>query len=89
MYAIWESTKHIVTFDLRGGNYTGTISLVQEVVHGGSAEVPSPNPTKASKQFQGWYGNYTNVTSDRTIIALWDTCPVWIYTENGWIRLYN
>ena len=89
LYAIWESTTYTVTFDLRGGNYTGAILLVQEVEHGGNAQVPSPNPTKASKQFRGWYGNYNNVTSDRTIIALWDTCPVWIYTENGWIRLHN
>lgn len=88
LYAVWAVPKFKVTFDLRGGTYSGSVSLVQEVEYGKAATAPTPDPTKASKQFQGWYGDYQNVTSNRTIIALWDACPIWVRVAgNRWVRL--
>lgn len=88
LYAVWAVPKFKVTFDLRGGTYSGSISLVQEVEYGKAATAPTPDPTKATKQFQGWYGDYKNVTSNRTIIALWDACPIWVRVAgNKWVRL--
>lgn len=88
LYAVWAVPKFKVTFDLHGGTYSGSVSLVQEVEYGKSATAPTPDPTKANKQFQGWYGDYKNVTSNRTIIALWDACPIWVRVAgNKWVRL--
>lgn len=88
LYAVWAVPKFKVTFDLHGGTYSGSVSLVQEVEYGKSATAPTPDPTKANKQFQGWYGDYKNVTSNRTIIALWDGCPIWVRVAgNKWVRL--
>ena len=79
-----RNTSCTVTFDLRGGVSTGGGALSQSVQYGQSATPPS-NPTKTGKRFVGWLGDYTNVTSDRTIYALWDASPLWIFTGTQWV----
>lgn len=86
LYPAWDISKQTftVTFDLRGGVSTGGGALSQSVQYGQSATPPS-NPTKTGKRFVGWLGDYTNVTSDRTIYALWDASPLWIFTGTQWV----
>lgn len=36
--------------------------------------------------FKGWTSTYTNITSDKTIVATWDFSPIWIRNSAGqWI----
>lgn len=85
LYPIFKksSVTYTVIFDLAGGTSTGG-ELIQHVQYGESAILPS-DPTKPGLRFTGWLGNYTNVTSDRTIRALWDSSPLWIYTGQEWL----
>lgn len=69
IYAKWSQITYTVTFDLAGGTRTGGGALVQTVAHGSSATAPTC--TRLGYNFVGWSGNYTNVTSDRTITAIW------------------
>lgn len=53
---LWKDipvVKHTVTFDLHGG--TMTSPSTQEIVHGGVAQMPDPDPVKAKSFFLGWY----------------------------------
>ena len=77
-----------VTFNLRGGTSSGGGALTQTVRYGQSAKPPN-NPTKSGKRFVGWLGDYTNVTSDRIIYAMWDASPLWIFTGTKWIPFAN
>ena len=77
LYAVYGVKTYTVKFDLAGGTHTGGGALTQTVTHGGNATVPN-NPTKANSTFKGWSGNYTNVTANTTITAMWNTSPIWI-----------
>lgn len=73
---------YTVTFDLAGGTRTGGGELVQTIAPGGNA-IP-PTCTRPGYTFRGWDGSYTNVTSNRTITALWDGSTYTIsYNANG------
>lgn len=61
--------SYTVTFDLNGGSRTGGGGLTQTVSSGGSAT--APNVSRTGYNFDGWSGNYSNVTSNRTITAQW------------------
>lgn len=82
LYAVYDIERFKVTFDLRGGTYTGGGALVQYVDYGDSATLPN-NPTYIDKVFKGWVGNHTNITKDTIIYALWNGCPVWIKQSDG------
>ena len=88
--AQWTSTKHTVTFDTKGGSEVSK----QEVVHEGKL-AKFDNPTLKDKVFMGWkekgkenekdyFDLATPITSDKTLIAIWqdpvqkinDTDPV-------------
>lgn len=81
LYAIYDTPYYTVTFDLRGGSSTGG-SLVQQVPYGGSASLPS-DPIKQDYVFKGWVGQYTGITSNTTIYALWNGSPIWIKKSDG------
>jgi uncharacterized repeat protein (TIGR02543 family) len=59
------------------GHYTvqfvtdGQVVFEQEVEEGGAATPPTNAPQKAGWLFDGWEGDYTNVTSNKTITAKW------------------
>ena len=56
--------------------------MVQKIKYGHDATLPN-NPVWDNHVFKGWVGEYRNVTSDRTIYALWNGCPVWIMLETN------
>ena len=89
-YPAWDVSKQTftVTFDLRGGTSSGGGALTQTIRYGQNATPPN-NPTKSGKRFVGWLGDYTNITSDRTIYAMWDASPLWIFTGTEWIPFAN
>jgi len=65
--AQWEIKTYYITFVDGLGNEIA----VRTVNHGASATPPS-NPTRETHNFTNWSGDYTNVTSNRTITALWE-----------------
>lgn len=89
-YPAWDVSKQTftVTFNLRGGTSSGGGALTQTIRYGQNATPPN-NPTKSGKRFVGWLGDYTNITSDRTIYAMWDASPLWIFTGTEWIPFAN
>jgi len=58
--------NHIVAFVDGLGNQIS----IQTVIEGADAVVPV-NPTRETHNFTSWDGDYTNVTSNRTITAQW------------------
>lgn len=51
LYAVWETAKYTVTFDVNGGNGNFTPLAFS---HGGSVTLPSAVPTKTGFDFLGW-----------------------------------
>lgn len=66
LYAQWKIERFDVTFEDGMG---GTIDK-QEVDYGSDATAPA-DPEREGYKFQGWDGDYTNVTKDVTIKASW------------------
>ena len=58
-----------VTFDPAGGTRTGGGELTQAVPMGGAAA--APEVTRGGYTFTGWDKDFTNVTADMTVTALW------------------
>lgn len=81
IYAQWSAVTYTVTFDLDGGTRTGGGALIQTINYGGSATVPTC--TRTGYVFNGWSGTYTNVTSDRTIIAQWTQVYTITFNSSG------
>ena len=69
VYAQWQIKTYTVTFDLSGGSRTGGGQLIQTISLGGNA-IP-PTVVRSGFSFDGWSGDYTNITSNRTITATW------------------
>jgi uncharacterized repeat protein (TIGR02543 family) len=65
--AIWEGIYYIVTFV---DGYGGTIATYY--VQNGESVDPPEAPWKEGYTFIGWDSDYTNVTEDRTITAMWE-----------------
>jgi endoglucanase len=62
--------QHQVTFNLNNGIQVGTTPpLVQQITNNGSANAPTT--TREGFIFNGWDGDFTNVTGPRTITARW------------------
>ena len=68
--AMYEINKYTVTF--KDGFTGGTISTAT-VNHGGTAALPTPpDHSGDGYHFVHWDGNNTNVTSDRTVTAMYE-----------------
>ena len=68
--AMYEINKYTVTF--KDGFTGGTISTAT-VSHGGTAALPTPpDHSGDGYHFARWDGNNTNVTSDRTVTAMYE-----------------
>lgn len=82
IYAQYSTYTYTVTFT---DGYSGKVLKTQTVNYNGSA-TPPVNPTRAGYTFSGWLGDYTNVKSNVTIQALWESAAVW-YRKNGqWVN---
>ena len=63
-------TTFTVTFEIGGGTWTGGGALTQNVALGQAAVAPIVTPPEGYR-FVGWDGAFANVTSHRTIRAIW------------------
>ncbi|MDR1216817.1 MAG: InlB B-repeat-containing protein [Treponema sp.] len=82
VYAKWTIIQRLVTFDLQGGNMSGSTAQVTRTVNSGTAlgaNTPS-NPSRDEYIFDGWYisasgsntfTSSTMVTADMTVYAKW------------------
>ena len=79
LYAVYAVPIYTVKFDLCGGKQAAgdTTSLTQKVKSGQDATLPK-DPVRTNRVFGGWLGNYKNVTSNRTIKAMWVGTAIWI-----------
>jgi uncharacterized repeat protein (TIGR02543 family) len=66
-----QPTRWTVTFDLAGGIRTGGGELTQIVDNGQNAILPIVS--RAGHTLSGWNGSHTNITSNRTITAQWQS----------------
>lgn len=87
LYAVFETKTFQVTFT----DGFGLHSIVRTVQYGQNAIPPTneyvqQNWAKKGYTFTGWLGSYNNVTSDRTIIALWGFTPVWMMHNGVWVE---
>lgn len=66
--AVYDSTKvqYTVTF------VNGTVTLSTQKVDYGDAAIPPDNPTREGYKFIGWTPDYSEITKDMTIKALFD-----------------
>ena len=79
---VTSAATFTVKFDLDGGTHTGGGDLTQTVEYGGSATAPTC--IRTGYDFSRWDGTFTNVTSDRTITAIWNIKTYTIsYNANG------
>ena len=64
--AQWAIKTYTVTFVDGIGN-----EIILRTVNHGTDAIPPSNPTRETHNFTNWSGDYTNVTSNRTITAQW------------------
>ena len=60
----------IQTYTVTFVNYDGT-TLTTSMVNSGEDATPPTNPSKSGADFLGWTGNYTNVTKNETVRAVY------------------
>lgn len=85
-YYEWEDQVTIVQSWTYMGSYTVTfldwndaVLSSQSILYSNSATPPA-NPTRSGYTFSYWQGTYTNVTSNRTIYAIYTQDPQSTYT---------
>ena len=84
--ATYTINTYTVTFDLAGGTRTGGGAVSQTVNYGSNATPPTC--TRDNDIFQGWSGSYTNVTSNRTVTAQWESAAhVWKHISGSWQKV--
>lgn len=79
LYAQWKLKELTVTFVDGFGN---TLSR-QTVKYGSSANAPA-DPSYTGKTFSGWDKDFTNVTQDTVVTAMWDTNRYTVTFRNGY-----
>lgn len=82
LYAIFDVTSFTVNWSVGYGD--NPIIKTETVPYGGSGTPPA-DPVRDGYTFSGWIGEYKNVKSDRLILALWASTPIWIWNGISWI----
>ena len=70
------------------GYTSNPLKTLTNVAYGSSidqSDFPA-TPTRPGHKFVGWQGNTSYVTSNRAVVAIWETPPVWIMTADGWVK---
>ena len=76
-------TNYTVTFK----DWNGTVLKTETVASGGNATPPA-SPSRTGYTFSGWSGSYTNVTSNRTVTAQWESAAyVWKHISGSWQKV--
>lgn len=87
-YSLTTSQGSTGTFTVKWTDgYSGHVLKTMTVSYGTSIELSKfpPHPVREGYQFSGWFGNWTNITNDTVISAMWGTSKIWIYTKDaGW-----
>lgn len=82
-----EGTTSTFTVTWTDG-YSGKIlKTLSGVVYGSSLSISQfpENPTRDGYKFSGWFGDWSYITNNTIISAMWGTSKIWIYTQDdGW-----
>jgi len=95
LYAKWTAIpQYTVTFDLQGGNISGSTTNPTQTVNQGSTISSLPNPTRTNYTFGGWYTatngggtqftTSTIVNSTLTVYAKWTAVSGLMYIGEYW-----
>jgi uncharacterized repeat protein (TIGR02543 family) len=90
LYAKWNIITYTVTFNANGGSPISP----QQVKHGETASMPSPDPSKAGHSFDAWYSDSlftapwdfakSKVEKDTTLYARWNIISYTVtFNANG------
>jgi hypothetical protein len=81
--ALWEEIPNKVFFDINSGIRTGGGEIYQYVNDGKAATAPTVN--RYGYILKGWDKEFSNVTEDMTVTAIWKPAPDYevTYDENG------
>ena len=66
LFAKWDQLQYTVSFR----DYDGEILATETVFHGAAANPPA-DPTREGYTFTGWNGDYTSITEDTVLTALY------------------
>jgi len=69
--------SHTVTFVANG------IAISTQTIEDSEDAIAPVNPTRVEWTFEGWEGSYTNITSSRTITAVWSKAET-VITGGYW-----
>lgn len=88
-YTLTTSQGSTATFTVTWTDgYSGKVlKTLSGVSYGSSINISDfpPNPTRDGYSFSGWFGNWSYITNNTTISAMWGTSKIWIYTKDaGW-----
>jgi alpha-tubulin suppressor-like RCC1 family protein len=76
--ALFAPIMHVVQFI----DWDGSLLHVFNVPDGGTPTPPPPNPTRAGYEFKGWDKDFSNITGDLTVTAVYDIA-VTIYIKEA------
>ena len=89
LYAVYSPDKYTVTFYdgySKDTEFGKVLKIYNDVVYGSSVNPPQ-EPKRNGYVFQGWSSeSYKNVTANLNIQAFWDFAPIWIRSQNKWVR---
>lgn len=74
VYCVKTSPEKAVIFKVTFTDGTGNIISTQTVEKGKAAKAPK-NPTREGYRFKGWDKDFSKVTSDLTVAAVWEKIP--------------
>lgn len=82
LYAVYGTKTFTVKWSV---GYGSNPIIKTETINYGAAATPPADPVRDGYTFAGWLGQYKSVKTDRTIIALWASTPIWIWNGKTWI----